>query len=214
MGAHMGNVCHPDHVRAARAANDLNNMVPSPSSELELVKPPSPEIVKGIPGGTESDTNSSAIDSGDEWDKTEGVGVFSCCSTLMTKISPTWAEVHAAAQEEEMVRNQASTWEEIVSTQLPGDAENWDAEDSQSAVEPQFEDAPIEEEEDEEQVVIESVTEEEELEQPMVGEPLTQELGEITIGTISQEEIPTHTGEVETISIWLFLSICLPMCNL
>ena len=35
-----------------RAANDLNNMVPLPSSELEPVKPPSPEIIKGTPGGT------------------------------------------------------------------------------------------------------------------------------------------------------------------
>ena len=155
-------------------ANDLNNMVPSLSSELELVKPPSPKIEKGIPGGTESDTNSLAIDSRDEWDKTEGVRVFSCCCTLMTKIGPTWAEVHTAAQEEEMVRNQASTWEEMVSTQLPRDAENWDAEDSQSAIEPQFEDTPIEEEEDEGQVVIESVMEEE-LEQPIAGESLTQE---------------------------------------
>ena len=99
-----------------RAANDFNNMVPLPSSELELVKPPSPEIMKGIPGGTESDTNSLAIDSGDEWDKTEGVRVFSHCSTPTIKIGPTWAEVHAAAQEEEMVRNWASTWEEMVST--------------------------------------------------------------------------------------------------
>ena len=180
-----------------RAANNLNNMVPSPSSKLELVKPPSPKIVKGIPEGIESDTNSSAIDSGDEWDKTEGVGVFLCCSTPMTKIGPTWAEVHAATQEEEMAKNQVSIWEDMVSTQLPADTENWDAEDSQSAVEPQFEDATIEEEEDEEQVVIESVMEEEELEQPMAGEQLTQELGEITIGTISQEEIPAHDGEVE-----------------
>ena len=178
-----------------RAANDLNNMVPSPSSEVEPVKPPSPEIAKGIPGGAESDTNSSAIDFGDKWDKTEGVGVFSCCSTPTTKIGLTWAEVHAAAQEEEMVRNQATTWEEIVSTQLPGDAENWDAKDSQSIVKPQFEEAPIEEEEDEEEVVIESVMEEEELEQPMAGEPPTQDLGKIIIGTVSQEEIPTHAGE-------------------
>ena len=37
-------------------AYDLNNMVPSPSSELELVNPPSAKIVKGIPEGTESDT--------------------------------------------------------------------------------------------------------------------------------------------------------------
>ena len=90
-------------------ANDLNNMVPSPSSKLELAKPPSPKIMKGIPGGMESDTNSLAIDSGDEWDKTEGVGVLLRCSTLTAKIGPTWAEVHAAAQEEEMARNQAST---------------------------------------------------------------------------------------------------------
>ena len=67
-------------IGSACAANDLNNMVPSPSSKLEPVRPPSPEIIKGIPGGTESDMNSSAIDSRDDWDKTGGVGVFSCCS--------------------------------------------------------------------------------------------------------------------------------------
>ena len=39
------------------AANDLNNMVPSPSSELEPVKPPPPETIKGIPRGVESDMN-------------------------------------------------------------------------------------------------------------------------------------------------------------
>ena len=137
------------------AANDLNNMVPSPSSEVEAAKPLSPEIMKGILGGTESDTNSLVIDSGDEWDKTEGVGVFSCCSTPTTKSSLTFQLqfsvffnntfhriISVTAQEEEMVRNQALTWEEIVSTQLAGDAENWDAEDSQSVVKPQFEDAP------------------------------------------------------------------------
>ena len=62
-----------------------------------------------------------------------------------------------------------------------------------SAVEPQFEDATIDEE-DEEQVVIESVTEEE-LQHPMVGEPLTQEPGKDTIDTISQEVMPIHAGE-------------------
>ena len=46
--------------------------------------------------------------------------------------------------------------------------------DSQSAVDPQFEDAHIEEEEYEEEVVIESVTEEE-LEEPVAGKPPTQE---------------------------------------
>ena len=80
-------------------------------------------------------------------------------------------------------------------------------EDSQSAVEPQFEDATVEEE-DEEEVVIESVTEKE-LEQPVTGKPLTQELGEDTIDTISQDVMPIHAGEVR-----LTISICLPTCNL
>ena len=31
----------------------------------------------------------------------------------------------------------------------------------------------------------------------MVGEPMTGEIGKITIGAISQEETLTHTGEVE-----------------
>ena len=96
-------------------AYDLNNMVPSPFSELGLANPPPPQIVKGILGGTESYTNSSAIDSRDKWDNTEGVRVFSCCSTLTTKIGPTWAEVLATAQEEKMARNEAMTWEEIMS---------------------------------------------------------------------------------------------------
>ena len=114
----------------------------------------------------------------------------------MAKIGPTWAEVHAAAQEEEVANNQASTWEDIMSKQLPGGAENWDMEaDSQSAVDPQFEDTTVDEE-DEEQVVIKSVMKEE-LEQPMMGEPLRQELGEDTIDTISQDMMPIHAGEVD-----------------
>ena len=42
-------------------------------------------------------------------------------------------------------------------------------------------------------MVIELVTEEE-LEEPVAGKLLTQE---ITIGTVSQEEIPIHAGEVK-----------------
>ena len=71
-----------------------------------------------------------------------------------------------------------------------GEVENWDAEDSQSTTEPQFEEVIIEEE-----VVIESVTAEE-LEPPVAGEPLTQ-LGEVTGGTVSQKDMPTHAGEVQ-----------------
>ena len=71
-----------------RTANDLNNMVPSPLSELSAARPPPTKIVKCIPVGAESDTNSSVIDSGDEWDKTETVGP-SRSSTPTTKIGPT-----------------------------------------------------------------------------------------------------------------------------
>ena len=171
------------------AANDLNNMVPSPSSELQVVKPPSPKILKCIPAGAKSDTNSSVIDSGDEWDKTEGVGPLRC-STPTTKIGPPWVEVHAAAQEEEMAKSQAPTWEEIVNVKPTGEAENWHVEDSQSAAEPQFEDVIIEEEE-----VIESVTQEE-LEPPVTGEPLTQ-LCEVPWRHLGQKDMPTHAGEVQ-----------------
>ena len=100
-------------------ANDLSNMVPSPHSEAELARLPSPEIIKGVPAGAESDTDSSVIDSGDEWDKTE-VRVWQHCPTPMAKIGPTWAEVHTSAQEEETIKGQDWAWENIVSRELPG----------------------------------------------------------------------------------------------
>ena len=106
--------------------NDLSNIVPSPYSEFEPVRLPSPEIVKGLPAGAESDTDSLGVeDSGDEWDKTE-VGVWSCCPTPTTKVGPTWVEVHTTAQEEEMLKKQDPTWEDIVSKQLPGGVEEED----------------------------------------------------------------------------------------
>ena len=141
-------------------ANDLNNMVPSPSSELPAMKPSSPEILKCILEGTESDTNRSAMDSGDEWDKTETVGP-SRSSTPTTKKGPTWAEVHTAAQEEEMAKSQTPSWEDIVNAKPTGEEDNWDMEDSQSTADHQFNDVIIEE-------VIESATEEES-EPPVVG---------------------------------------------
>ena len=94
----------------------------------------------------------------------------------MSKIGPTWAEVHTAAQEEKVARKQAATWEEIVSTQLPGDVENSDGEDSESAVDPLFKDAHIEEGEYEEDVVIESVTEEELEEEVAEKQPTLEDL--------------------------------------
>ena len=72
-----------------RVANDLSNMVPSPHSKAEPVRPPSPEIIKGVLAGAESDTDSSVIDSGDEWDQME-VSVWQHCPTLTAKIGPTW----------------------------------------------------------------------------------------------------------------------------
>ena len=131
--------------------------------------------------GAESDTNSSAIDSRDEWDKAE-VGVWSHCPTLMAKISPTWAEVHTTTQEEEMIKKQDSTWDDTVIRQSSGGMEEeWGTEeDSQSAAEPQFEDATIEEEEDEEEVA---------------GEPPTEEPGEDTIDPRSQDVVQIHAGE-------------------
>ena len=143
-------------------------MVPSPLSELPAVKPPPTEIVKCIPAGAESDTNSSVMDSGDEWDKTETVGP-SRSSTPTTKIGPTWAEVHAAAQEEEMAKSQAPSWEDILNTTPTEEGENWDVVDSQSATEDQSDNVIVEDE-----VVIQTVMEEEELDHAVAGEPLTQ----------------------------------------
>ena len=118
-------------------ANDLCNIVPSPLSEAELVRPPSPEIVKGVPAGAESGTDSSVIDSGDEWDKTE-VGVCGSIAPLRhgKDRSHLGMELHAATQEEEMIQKQDSTWEDIVNRQSSGDAEEEDwgvEENSQSA---------------------------------------------------------------------------------
>ena len=89
----------------------------------------------------------------------------------MAKIGPTWVEVHTTAQEEEMIKKQDPTWEDIVSRQLPGgvEVEDWGREQgSHRAVEPQFEDAMVEEEENEEEVMVELVAEEV-MEQPLVG---------------------------------------------
>ena len=109
-----------------RVANDLSNMVPSPYSEFEPVRLPAPEIIKGVLAGAESDMDSLGVeDSGDEWDKTE-VGIWSCCPTPTTKVGPTWVEVHTTAQEQEMLKKQDPTWEDIVSRQLPRGMEEED----------------------------------------------------------------------------------------
>ena len=103
------------------------------------------------------------MDSGDEWDKTETVGP-SRSSTPTTKIGPTWEDVHAATQEEEMEKNQTPSWEDIVNTTPTEEGENWDAVDSQSTVEDQSDDVIIEDE-----VVIQAMMEEEELDHAVAG---------------------------------------------
>ena len=167
-----------------RTAYDLNNMVPLPSSEIPVVKPPS-EILKCIPAGAESDTNSSVIDSGDEWDKTEAVGPSRSC-TPTTKIGPTWVEVHAATQEEEMAKCRAPSWEDIVNGEPNEEEENWDEEDGQSPTAHQFDDVIIEE-------VTESVTEEGS-EPSVAREPLTK-LTKVARGSESHKDLSTHARD-------------------
>ena len=123
-----------------RVANDINNMVPSPLSELPAAKPPPTEIMKCIPAGAESDTNSSVMDSGEEWDNTWRQWDPQGVPLLPRKIGPTWAEVHAATQEEEMAKSQAPSWEDIINMTPTEEEENWDAVDSQSTAEDQFDD--------------------------------------------------------------------------
>ena len=171
------------------AANDLNNMVPLPLSELPAVKLSPTKIVKCIPAGAESETNSSVMDSGDEWDKMETVGP-SRSSTPTKKIGPTWVEVHAAAQEEEMAKSQVPLWEEIINTTPTEEGENWDMEDSQSTTEHQFSDVIIEDE-----VMIQTVTEEEELEHQVAGELLAP--GEVASDNESKQYPPSPAGEVQ-----------------
>ena len=103
------------------------------------------------------------MDSGDEWDKTETVGP-SRSSTPTMKIGPTWAEVHAAAQEEEMVKSQAPSWEDILNTTPTEEGENWDVVDSQFTAEDQSDNVIIEDE-----VIIQTVVEEEELDNAVAG---------------------------------------------
>ena len=114
--------------------------------------------------------NSLAIDSGDEWDKME-VGVFPHCPTPMAKIGPTWVEVHAAAcKKMRWSKSRSQHGRILLIDNLPRcGRRDWDEEeDSQSAADPQFKDAPIEKEDNEE----------------VAGELPTEEPDE---GTINQE---------------------------
>ena len=88
------------------------------------------------------------------------------------KIGPTWADVHAAAQEEENGEKAKPHHGETCQTQRPlKRKKNWDAVDSQSAAEDQFDDVV-------EEVLIHTVTDEQELDSAVEGEPQQGEADE------------------------------------
>ena len=89
-------------------------------------------------------------------------------STPTTKIGPTWADVHMATQEEEMAKTQAPSWGDMPNTTPTEEEENWNAVDSQSAAEDQFDDVV-------EEVLIHTVTDEKEVDNAGAGEPLAQQ---------------------------------------
>ena len=72
-----------------RSAKNLNNMIPSPYEGTEPVQPPSPMLVKGIPVGAKSDTDSYKEDSREQWDKKE-CGNWSRCPSPPLTVGPTW----------------------------------------------------------------------------------------------------------------------------
>ena len=71
-------------------------------------------------------------DFGEEWDKKESSN-WSHCPSPPLGVGPTWAEVHAVAQEQEALEKSAPTWEDIISKHVPrnnGDEESdWDKQD-------------------------------------------------------------------------------------
>ena len=168
-------------------ANDLNNMVPSPYEGTETVTQPSPQCIKGILVGAESETDSIGEDSGNEWDREE-CGTWSCCPSLPMKVGPTWAEVHAAAQEQKALEKDTTTWEDIVGKHLPEDIEgedsDWDEEECR-VVESQFEDTAV---------AVEAETEDP-MEESAVEVLPVGHIDEASVGLGSQDVVQIHTGE-------------------
>ena len=62
MGTCVGSIYLTHYDGAMHCANDLSNMVPSPYSEFEPVRPLSPEIIKGVPAGAKSDMDSLGVE--------------------------------------------------------------------------------------------------------------------------------------------------------
>ena len=169
-----------------RSANDLNNMIPSPYEETEPVPPPSPALVKGIPAGVESDTDSFDEDSGEEWDKKE-CGNWSHCPSPPLRVGPTWAEVHAVAQEQEALDRRTSTWEEIVRKHGPKGTEedsDWDKE-KQEPAESQFKDATL----------VADVEMEDPVEESVAEAPPAQHFSEASASPESQDMVQIHAGD-------------------
>ena len=170
-----------------RSTNDLNNMIPSPYEGTEPIQPPSPALVKGIPMGAESDTDSSEEeDSREEWDKKEH-GNWSRCPSPPLGVGPTWAEVHAAAQEQVLEKN-TPTWEDIISKHVPRNNEDedsdWDKQDA-GPVESLFEDTAIAADTDMEDPMEESTVE----------MPPVPHLSEASVGPGSQDVVQIHAGK-------------------
>ena len=105
------------------------------------MRPPSPEIVKGIPVGAESDTSSSIVDSGDEW------GQNRSCSIVTLPYSGTKNRPHLGrgarcCAGRKTNKRQDSTWHDIVSRGT--EEEDWGKEQGSSlVVELHFKDTPV-----------------------------------------------------------------------
>ena len=87
-----------------------------------------------------------------------------------------------------MLDRQNTTWEDIVSKQLPGgmEEEDWDKEENcQPTVGSQFEDTPVAVE----------VSKEEIMEESVMGELPIKHVDEATVGPGSQDVVQIHTGE-------------------
>ena len=148
-------------------ANDLNNMVPLPLSELLAAKPPSTEVMKCIPAGAESKTNSSIVDSGMSGTKLRQLDLKELHPDYKNRPHLGWSPCGRSGggngEEPNPIMGRHAKYN---STE---EEENWDAVDSQSTAEDQDDDVVIEE------VLIQTVAEEKESDHAVVGEPLTQQ---------------------------------------
>ena len=121
-----------------RLANDLSNMFPSPYEGTEPTQPLAPHPGKMYTcAGVESDSDTYEEDSGEEWDAKEH-GDWVCCPSLPLRMGPTWAEVHATAQEWEALDRKDLAWDDRMKHN-DSEESDWDKDDA-TWVKCQFED--------------------------------------------------------------------------